>query len=172
LSVTGSRSVGGALVRSGIAVGISDFLFASVSNWLMQQRTPIRVFQGVASVPFGKGMIDAGVGPALLGLLLHFCVAFFWSFVYFILTRSNSSLRSLVRSPAGAAAFALVYGPCIWLVMSMLLIPAFVHRSPTFTPIWWVQLVGHALFVVGPMIWAFGDGRGERREHARRESRG
>ena len=172
MSVPRSRSVGSTLVRSGIAVGISDFLFASVSNWLMQNRTPIRVFQGVASVPFGKGMLEGGIPTALLGLLLHFCVAFFWSFVYYMLTRSNSALRNLVRSPGGAAAFALVFGPCIWLTMSMLLIPAFLHRSPTFTPIWWVQLVGHALFVVGPMIWAFGDGRGERRERGKRESRG
>jgi len=137
----------------------------------MQGRTPIRVFQGVASVPFGKGMLDGGIPTALLGLLLHFCVAFFWSLVYYMLTRSNSTIRNLVRSPGGAAAFALVYGPCIWLFMSMVLIPAFLHRAPTFTPIWWVQLVGHALFVVGPMIWAFGDGRGERREKARTTSR-
>ena len=172
MSVTGSRSVGGALLRSGIAVGISDFLFASVSNWLMQSRTPVRVFQGVASVPFGKGMLEGGIPTALLGLLIHFCVAFLWSTVYYVLTRSNSTLRNLVRSPGGAAAFALVYGPLIWLTMSLLLIPAFVHRAPTFTPIWWVQLVGHALFVVGPMIWAFGDGRGERRERTKRKSRG
>jgi hypothetical protein len=172
LRVTRSQSVAVTLVRSALAVGVSDFLFASVSNWFMQQRTPVRVFQGVASVPFGKTMLEGGVPTAFLGLLLHFCIALLWSSVYYFLTRSNSTLRNLVRSPGGAAAFALVYGPCIWLFMSIILIPAFLHRPPTLTPIWWVQLVGHALFVVGPMIWAFGDGRGERREHARRESRG
>ena len=172
MSLTSSQSVGVTLVRSALAVGVSDFLFASVSNWFMQQRTPLRVFQGVASVPFGKGMLDGGVPTAILGLTLHFGVALLWSTVYFFLTRSNPTMRNLVRSPGGAAGFALVYGPCIWLVMSLLLIPAFVHRQPTFTPIWWVQLVGHALFVVGPMIWAFGDGRGEQRRKGRRESRG
>lgn len=156
-----SRSVGATLLKSAIAVGISDFLFASVSNWLMQHRTPVRVFQGVASVPFGKGMIDRGVGAAFLGLLLHFFVALIWSTVYYLITRSSSGVRNLVRTPQGAAAFALLYGPFIWLFMSLVLIPAFVHRAPTFTPIWWVQLVGHAVFVVGPMIWAFGDGRNQ-----------
>jgi hypothetical protein len=155
------QSVGSTLLKSAIAVGISDFFFASVSNWFMQHRTPVRVFQGVASVPFGKGMIDRGIGAALIGLLLHFCVAFIWSTVYYLITRSSSVAKNLVRTPQGAVVFALLYGPFIWLFMSLVLIPAFVHRAPTFTPIWWVQLVGHALFVVGPMIWAFGDGRGE-----------
>jgi hypothetical protein len=37
------RSVGAALLRSGIAAGISDFLFACVSNWFMQQ-LPLQQF--------------------------------------------------------------------------------------------------------------------------------
>lgn len=147
------------LLKCGLAVGVSDFLFAAVSNGLMLHRTPVRVFQGVASVPFGKGALDGGLPTAALGLGMHFCVALFWSAVYLLLTRTSSGMRRLVQTPQGAALFAAIYGPFIWLVMTFIVIPYFVHRAPTFSPIWWVQLVGHAVFVVGPMIWAAGDGR-------------
>jgi hypothetical protein len=157
-----SRNILATLVRCGIAVGVSDFLFASVANWILLHRTPIRVFQGVASVPFGKGMIDGGLSTAALGLALHFCVAFFWSAVYLMATRGSPVLGRLVRTPAGALAFAAVYGPLIWLTMTLVVIPAFVHRPPTFTAIWWVNLVGHIPFIVLPMVWAAGDGREKR----------
>src|SRR4026209_1459696 len=81
------------LLKCGLAVGVSDFLFASVSNGLMLHRTPVRVFQGVASVPFGKGALDGGLATAALGVAIHFCVAMFWSAVYLLVTRSSSPMR-------------------------------------------------------------------------------
>lgn len=143
-------------------MGVSDFLFASVSNGLMPHRTPVRVFQGVASVPFGKGALDGRLPTAALGLAMHFGVAMFWSAVYLLVTLNSSPMRRLVQTPQGAALFAAVYGPFIWLVMTFLVIPVFVHRPPTISPIWRVQLVGHAVFFVGPMIRAAGDGRNAR----------
>lgn len=155
-----SRGILSALMRSGIAVGVSDFLFASVANGIILHRTPIRVFQGVASVPFGRGALNGGIRTFALGVAIHFCVAFFWSAVYLLLTRGVPALGRLVRTPQGALAFAAIYGPIIWLVMTFVVIPAFVHRPPTISPIWWVNLVGHIPFIVLPMIWASGDGRG------------
>ena len=157
-----SRGLLQTLLKCGLAVGVSDFLFASVSNGLMMHRTPVRVFQGVASVPFGKGALDGGLPTAALGLAMHFCVALFWSAVYLLITRSSPAMRRLVQTARGAVLFAAIYGPFIWLVMTFVVIPFFVHRPPTFSPIWWVQLVGHPVFVVGPMIWAAGDGRNAR----------
>lgn len=154
-----SRGILATWLKCGLAVGVSDFLFACVSNGLMLQRTPVRVFQGVASVPFGRDMLDGGIATAALGLALHFCVALFWSAIYLLVTRSSPGLRRFVQTPQGALTFAAVYGPFIWIVMTFLVIPAFVHRPPTISPIWWVQLVGHIPFVVGPMIWAAGHGR-------------
>jgi hypothetical protein len=148
----------------GLAVGVSDFLFACVSNGLMLHLTPVRVFQGVASVPFGPDALKGGLATAALGLGIHFCVALFWSAVYLLLTRSSGAMRRFVQTPAGAVALAAVYGPFIWIVMTFLVIPAFVHRPPTLSPIWWVQFFGHAVFVVGPMIWVAGDGRNANNE--------
>ena len=52
----------------------------------------------------------------------------------------------------GAFAIAAVYGMCIWLTMSLGVIPALVHRPPKFTLRWVVQLIGHIPFVAGPMV--------------------
>jgi hypothetical protein len=154
-----SRGILATLVSSGIAVAVSDALFASVVNGIMLHRTPVRVFQGVASVPFGRGVLDGGLPTAALGLAIHFCVAIFWSAIYLAVTRGSPALGRLVQTPLGALAFAAVYGPVIWIVMTFIVIPAFVHRPPTISAIWWVILAGHVPFVVLPMVWASGDGR-------------
>ena len=39
------------------------------------------------------------------------------------------------------------YGPVIWLVMSLVVIPFLTKRPPTVAFRWWVQLVGHFPFV-------------------------
>jgi hypothetical protein len=53
---------------------------------------------------------------------------------------------------SGVAGVAAVYGPLVWLVMSLVVIPALTHRP---TPIgfrWWVQLFGHIPFVGLPIV--------------------
>jgi hypothetical protein len=48
-------------IRTGVAVGISDAIFASSLALLVPPyATLLRLWQGVASVPFGNGMIGGG----------------------------------------------------------------------------------------------------------------
>ena len=47
---------------------------------------------------------------------------------------------------------AAVYGPFVWVVMSMVVIPALTRRPPTITVRWWNQFVGHAIFVGVPIV--------------------
>ena len=77
-SFTRRQTLFPALIRTGLAVGISDAFFASSLAVLVPPyATILRLWQGVASVPFGKGMIGGGLPAALLGLVTHFGVAFF-----------------------------------------------------------------------------------------------
>jgi uncharacterized membrane protein YagU involved in acid resistance len=55
-------------------------------------------------------------------------------------------------------AAAAVYGPIVWMVMSLVVIPLLVHRPPSITPRWWIQLAGHIPFVALPMIWQIARG--------------
>jgi len=140
-------------IKTGVAVAVSDGLFASATGmWIKPYATPFRVFRGVASVLFGKGALDGGTPMALVGMLMHLGVALFWSGIFILALQNSDKLRSAIQSAPGAIAIALVYGMTIWLIMSLIVIPTMLHRPPNITTKWWVQMFGHPLFVVTPMI--------------------
>jgi hypothetical protein len=59
----------------------------------------------------------------------------------------------MVASPGGALLVATVYGPIIWLVMSLGLIPLLTGRAPTLSYRWWVQVFAHIPFVTLPLVF-------------------
>ena len=141
------------LARSGLTVGVTDGLFASATGVLIAPyATPFRVFRGVASVIFGKDALNGGTPMALVGIAMHFFTAFFWSLVFILVVRSFGVVRRAITSWPGALLVAAIYGSAIWLFMSLVFIPAMVHRDPTIALKWWVQLIGHMPFVALPMV--------------------
>jgi len=142
------------LLRAGLFTGVSDGLFACVLAPTVLHITVTRLWQGVASVLLGPGAIDGGAQPALIGVVMHFGVAFGWSTVLFVLVERSAWLRGVLRSRFGVLKVASVYGPGIWLAMSLVVIPLLLHRGPTITVRWWIQLIGHAPFVGLPMTAA------------------
>lgn len=142
------------LVRAGLLTGVVDGLFSSVLVSVFYGSTVARLWQGVASTVLGPSAVDGGTGPVLLGVLMHFGVAFGWSAVFLALYEGSAWLRRRVRSTGGALAAAAVYGPLIWMVMSLAVIPALTGRPPSITYRWWVQLIGHVPFVAVPILFA------------------
>jgi uncharacterized membrane protein YczE len=140
---------------AGLLTGVTDGLFASVQS-LFNDSTPTHVFQGVASTLLGPSAFDGGARTAAIGVLMHFGVALGWSTVFLILYERWPRLRELVRSPLGPLKVAAVYGPFIWLVMSLVVIPLLVHHPTQLTPRWWVQLIGHIVFVGLPIVSVIG----------------
>lgn len=142
------------LVRTGLLTGISDFLFACVLSIYFYHSTFQRLWQGVASVPLGKEMLDGGTRTTLIGIGIHFCVAFTWSAVFIFLVMRSEWVRRVLVSPFGVGKVATVYGPFIWMVMSLVLIPLMVHRTPSITARWVIQGIGHIFFVALPLVWS------------------
>ena len=140
------------LVRTGLLIGVVDGLFSSLLNVFAYHSTVARLFQGVASVLLGPTAFEGGWHTAGIGLLMHFGVAFTWSAVFLFLVLRWSRVRDLLSSTAGIVTVAAVYGPLIWMVMSLIVIPALVHRPPAITMRWWIQLLGHAPFVGLPIV--------------------
>ena len=145
------------LVHAGLLTGASDGLFASVLSVTYLHSTVARLWQGVAAVPLGARALEGGTPMALIGLLIHFGVAFTWSAVFLFVVMRAKWVRGVLGSPYGVLKVAAVYGPCIWLVMSWVVIPLLLQRPPAITPRWWIQLVGHAPFVGLPIVWSIGD---------------
>ncbi len=140
------------LLRAGLFTGISDGLFATVLSVFFYNSTFSRLWQGVASVPLGKDALNGGITTVLIGILMHFGVAFFWSAVFLFVMMRMGWVQRVLASPAGTIKMAALYGPSIWLVMSLLVIPAFLHHPPAITTRWWIQFIGHFPFVGLPMI--------------------
>jgi hypothetical protein len=144
------------LLRAGLLTGVTDGFFSSVLSVAFYHSTVTRLFQGVASTVLGQAAFDGGTVTAALGVLMHFGVALGWSAVFLLLLNRSPWIRGALRSPYGVLKVASVYGPFIWLVMSLLVIPLLLHRPPAITVRWWIQLFGHIPFVGLPIVASLG----------------
>ncbi len=99
-----------AICMAGLAVGVLDGLAAVISSAL-RGVSPGRVFQYIASGVLGKASYEMGAATVLLGIFLHFVVAFGASAV-FVLAASRLNwlvLRPLVAGP--------IYGVLVYFFM-------------------------------------------------------
>jgi hypothetical protein len=140
------------LVRTGLVTGVVDGLFSSALAAFVYGSTVTRLWQGVASTLLGASAFEGGTRTAAIGLAIHFGVAFAWSAVFLVLVLSWSWLRDALASPYGVVTVASVYGPVIWLVMSLAIVPMFTHRPPAINVRWWVQFFGHIPAVALPIV--------------------
>jgi hypothetical protein len=148
----GTRELLSHLLRAGLLTAVSDGLFSSVLNVVAYRSTVPRLFQGVASVLLGSEALSGGTRTAVIGVLMHFGVAFGWSAVFLFLVLRIPMVRRLLATPYGVAKVASLYGPFVWMVMSLAVIPILVHRAPAIGIRWWIQLIGHIPFVGLPIV--------------------
>jgi len=148
------------LFRAGVTTAISDGLFASVLSVFFFGSTISRLWQGVASTLIGPAAFTGGARTVALGVAMHVGVAFGWSAAFIFLVMRSARVPAILASPYGVFKVAAVYGPAIWLVMSLAVIPLLLHRPPALTLRWLVQLVGHFPFVGLPIVAAANRGRG------------
>jgi hypothetical protein len=137
---------------AGLLTGITDGLFSSVLSVAFYGSTVSRLFQGVAGVLLGTGASSGGTRTAAIGVLMHFGVALAWSAVFVAAIWRSSAIRALARSRFGVVKIAAVYGPCVWMVMSLIVIPWLTHRPPAISARWWTQFFGHIVFVGLPIV--------------------
>jgi hypothetical protein len=148
-STVGKPTAFDTIVLGGLAVGLLDFLDASIFFPQYFGITVQRVWQGVAAGVLGRdAAVAGGWNTAVLGMILHFVVAFCIATVYFFLARNISFL---VRHPIVSG---LVYGVVANYVMQFVVIPlsAIGWRSTPFdlgTTL--NSLIGHALLVGLPL---------------------
>lgn len=140
------------LLRTWLVIALVDGLFASCLSVFVYGSTVSRLWQGVAATVIGPTAFTGGARAVLIGLLLHVGVALAWSAVFLRLVMAWPGLRRIIATPGGVIGVAAIYGPAIWLVMSLLVIPSLTGRGPNFTSRWWIQLVGHIPFVALPIV--------------------
>lgn len=99
-----------------LTVGVLDILDAFVF-FGFRGVPPISILQSIASGLLGRAAYQGGVPTALLGLLLHFFIAFVVVLVYFLASRR---LPALTRHPV---VCGLLYGLLVYAVMNLAVIP-------------------------------------------------
>jgi hypothetical protein len=106
------------IVFGGLAIGILDFFDASIFFPLYYGISFIDVWHGPAAGVLGREASRAGgLNSALIGILMHFIVAFCIAAVYFLLSRF---IPFLIQHPVISG---LVYGICAHFVMQYVVFP-------------------------------------------------
>src|SRR5262245_26312397 len=146
------------VARAGVLTGITDGLFSSVLSVAFYHSTVQRLFQGVASTLLGAEAFNGGAPTFAIGVLMHFGVAFGWSVVFLLIVKRAPRIYSLLKSPYGVVKVASLYGPFIWMVMSLAVIPLLLQLPPAISIRWLVQLIGHIPFVGIPIVASIGRG--------------
>jgi uncharacterized membrane protein YagU involved in acid resistance len=147
-----SRDALSRFVRAGLTTAVIDGLFSSILSVAAYDSTVSRLFQGVAATVVGDSAFTGGARTTALGVLMHCGVAFGWSAVFVFVVMRSARIRGVLASRYGVLKVASVYGPAIWLVMSLLVIPVLLRRPPNISVRWWVQLLGHFPFVGIPIV--------------------
>jgi hypothetical protein len=137
------------IVYGGLAIGILDFFDASIFFPLYYGISFLDVWHGPASGLVGRDASrSGGLNTALLGIFLHFAVAFCIASVYFLLSRT---LPPLIRHPIISG---ILFGVAAHFVMQYVVIPfSAIHIWPTWPPLGSLlnSLIGHAVLVGLPV---------------------
>ena len=146
-------TVGPAVLATWLVTAAWDFLCATALSVVAYHSTLSQLWQGVASVALGPAAREMGAWGVAAGLALHLLVALTWSATFVFVVAGSRALRRALARPLGALAVAAVYGPFIWLVMSLAVIPLATGRPPAFGFRWWVQVFAHVPFVTLPLVF-------------------
>ena len=137
------------ILFGGLAIGVLDFLDASIFFPLYYGISFLDVWHGPASGLIGReASRGGGVNTALLGILLHFVVAFCIATVYFVVSRF---IPFVLRQPVISG---LIYGIGAHFVMQYVVIPlSAIGTMPQLPPIGALlnSIIGHALLVGLPV---------------------
>jgi len=131
-----------AIVSAGTICGIMDITAALVVYGTMGAK-PLRLLQGIAGGVLGPRTYTGGIATALLGLALHFIIAFGAATVFFIASRA---LRFLIDH---AVLSGVLYGIAVYFFMQRVVIPlSHANRNPFSLKFMVIGVVIH-IFCVG-----------------------
>lgn len=117
-SSSAPRPLWHAIVAGSLVSGVLDINAAFLSAYLTNGRAPLWVLRAVASAVLGRdAAFGGGAWTGVLGLAMHFCVAFSWTTVFCLLSRKFPALlrHAFLSGP--------VFGLGVYLFMNCVTIP-------------------------------------------------
>ena len=125
-----------------LVVGALDILEVIVFYGL-KGVAPTRILQSVAKGLLGTAAFEGGISTALLGLALHYFIAFVVVLIYFIASSRIAALRDY------PIVFGALYGIGVYLVMNFIVVPLSAAGPPRFTFVGVANGLFAHLFCVG-----------------------
>src|SRR3954469_2142990 len=118
------------ILLSGLIVGTLVILAAITDFYSSTGKPPANIFKYIASAVLGMDAFSGGTGMILLGLLLHYIVAFSFTIFFFYLYSKYATWMSSNRIVTG-----ILYGIFIWVIMNRIVVPlSMAPKGGTFVP--------------------------------------
>ncbi len=145
---TGRPRMAMAIFWGGLVCGILDIAYA-LTFYGARGIPPLRLLRGISRGLIGQAALNGGTGIALLGLLLHFTVAFGAATTFCLASRK---LTWMIRR---AFTSGLLFGVAVYFFMNFVVVPlSAIHRWPTIGTLFFVNLIQHMLMVGLPIALA------------------
>jgi hypothetical protein len=112
-----SKSTLRAIILMGLIVGTLDILSAIIDYYIATGKGPAGIFKYIASAILDKQAFLGGTGIIVLGLLLHYLVAFLFTILFIVLYR-NVKFMSGNKIIVG-----VLYGIAIGVIMNFIVVP-------------------------------------------------
>jgi hypothetical protein len=106
------------MFSAGLIVGALDIISALIDYYTATGKDPIIIFKYISMGLLGTGALAGGTGTVLLGLILHFIIAFSFTVFFWLL---YPKIRQL---PKHIILTGIVYGIFIWAVMNFIVVPS------------------------------------------------
>jgi hypothetical protein len=103
-----------AFIYAGLLAGALDLTAACVTNYRI---SPVRIFQSIASGIYGRAAYEGGASTAVLGIFLHFVIAFGAAAAFFLASRK---IKFLTERPFVSGA---LYGIAVYWFMQLVVLP-------------------------------------------------
>ena len=110
------------------------------------------------AIDAGGDALTAGCTPRsgttiALGVALHIVIAFSWTTVYYLVSRTVPAIRAFASSNGGSLVTGMVFGACMWLGMDYVVIPLSQARfTPPSNWQFWLQLGWHIVGLGPPLV--------------------
>jgi hypothetical protein len=131
------------ILWGGLLAGALDITAACINGGLSGGRSPLWIFQSVASGWLGAESYKGGIASAALGLATHFFIAFTATTVYFLASRKLTFLTQQ------ALLCGVLYGIAVYIFMYMFVLPVRFSRPYTFSAKAVIPAVLIHIFCVG-----------------------
>lgn len=117
----------GIIILSGFLVGTADIMAALFNFYLNTGKPPFApVLKFIASGVVGRAAFQGGNSMIVLGLFLHYIIAFSFTLFFFFIYKK---LKSLCKN---WILMGSLYGLFIWMVMSFVIVP--LSKTPPIPP--------------------------------------